>query len=115
MRLNVFWQEVLTIFREKRSGLDYASLHVAKGPIEADVALRDQFPQVEIRDHRYVPGSHDQVNLVVPCEELDALISRDSVRASIRTFNYRLMKKGPCNFARNHCLGLADEIVEGPI
>lgn len=113
LRVNVFWQEVLTIYREQQSGLDFASLHVARGPIERDSRLREAFPNLEISEHCYLPGGHDQVNLVARCEELDALMDRDSVRVAVRNFNYRLMKKGPCNFARNHCLHLADETIEG--
>ena len=113
LRVNVFWQEVLTMYREKQSGLDFVSLHVAREPIERDSRLCDAFPNLEIRDHRYGPGGHDQVNLVTRCEELSTLIDRDSVRLAVRTFNHRLMKKGPCNFGRNHCLGLADDIIEG--
>lgn len=112
MRLNIHWQEVLTVFREKQSGLDFFSLHVAAEPVEADVQLRDDVPEVEIYEHRYVPGGHDQVNLVVPCRALNMLMSRRSLRTAIRRFNHRLMKKGACNFARHHCLDLADTVLE---
>ncbi len=110
MRLNVHWQEVMTVFREKQSGSDFFSFHVAKEPIERDAKLLDALPGLEIQDHRYVPGGHDQVNLVAPSGLLDAMMARRSVQTAIRHFNYRLMKKGACNFARHHCLELADEL-----
>jgi hypothetical protein len=111
MRLNVHWQEVMTVFREKQSGSDFFSFHVAKEPIERDAELLDALPRLEIEDHWYVPGGHDQVNLVAPCGLLDAMMARRSVQTAIRHFNHRLMKKGACNFARHHCLDLADEVV----
>ena len=101
------------MFREKESGTDFASLHVARVPVERDVRLLSDFPNLEILDHAYVPGGHDQVNLRIPSRDLSALMGRDSVRLAVRTLNLRLMKKGPCNFARNHCLDLADEIIPG--
>ncbi len=112
-RVNVFWQEVFTMFREKESGTDFASLHVARVPIGRDVRLLSDFPNLEILDHTYVPGGRDQVNLLIPSRDLNTLMRRDSVRLAVRTMNLRLMKKGPCNFARNHCLDLADEIIPG--
>ncbi|MCL5745525.1 MAG: GIY-YIG nuclease family protein [Acidobacteria bacterium] len=113
MRLNVYWQEVMTIFREKRSGLDVFSFHVAKEPIARDAYLRDELPELEIEDHWYAPGGHDQVNLVFPSRVFEAVMARRSVRTAIRSFNHRLMRKGACNFARHHCLELADAVVEG--
>jgi len=112
LRLNIHWQEVLTVFREKQSGLDFFSFHVAREPIERDVELRDELPDLEIEPHWYVPGGHDQINLVVPYRSFDAFLDRPSVRQAIRHFNHRLMKKGACNFARYHCLDLADEVIE---
>jgi hypothetical protein len=112
MRLNVYWQEVLTVFRERQTGLDFFSLHVAREPIERDASLSGELPDLEITNHLYVPGGHDQVNLLVPSGTFDALMGRRSVQSGIRQFNHRLMKKGACNFARHHCLDLADEVVE---
>lgn len=112
MRVNIYWQEVLTVFRERYSGLDFFSLHTAREPIEQDAGLSDELAGLEITNHVYEPGGHDQVNLLVPSGAFDALIGRSSVRSAIRQFNHRLMKKGACNFARHHCLDLADEVVE---
>jgi len=39
------------------------------------------------------------------------MMAHRSVQTAIRHFNHRLMKKGACNFARHHCLDLADEVV----
>jgi hypothetical protein len=64
-------------------------------PIEQDSRIRDAFPDLEISDRSYRPGGHDQINLVTPREELNTLMDRDSVRLAVRTFNHRLMKKGP--------------------
>ncbi len=114
LRVNLYRQEVLTIYRALDAGVDYVSLHVARGPIEQDASLGCAFPDLEISEHAYQPGGHDQLNLVIPCEELDDLMDRESVRVAVRMFNHRLMKKGPCLFSRFHCLDLADEIVKGP-
>ncbi len=113
MRLNIHWQEVMTVFRERKSGLDFFSFHVAKELIERDANLHDELPGLEIEDHWYVPGGHDQVNLVAPFELFDVMMARRSVQNAIRHFNHRLMRKGACNFARNHCLELADAVIEG--
>lgn len=112
LRVNVYWQEVMTMFREKNSGADCFSLHVAKKPIEEDAKLCRGIAGVEILEHQYAPGGHDQVSLVGPSEMFDAVMARPCVKRAIREFNHRLMKKGPCNFARYHCLDLADVIFD---
>jgi hypothetical protein len=112
MRVNIYWQEVLTVFLERQNGRDFFSLHVARGPIEGDARLPDELPDLEITNYWYAPGGHDQVNLLVPSGAFNALIGRPSVQAAIRHLNHRRMKKGACNFARHHCLDLADEVVE---
>jgi hypothetical protein len=111
MRVNINWQEVFTVYREKQSGQTFFSLHTARTPIDGDPELLSRFPDMEVYDEHYVPGGHDQVNLVVPGSIFNKFIRRPSVKTAIRQLNLRLMRKGPCNFARHHCFDLADAVL----
>lgn len=116
-RINVFWQEVLTVFI--RDGQPWLSFHVARSPIERPLADRsgsqwDRFRSLEREEHTYVPGGPDQVNLLVRLEEGPALLAEPAATSAARLFNLRLMRKGPCNFGRCHCLDLADRLIETP-
>jgi hypothetical protein len=88
------------------------SLHVAREQIERNLGFRNALPNLGVEDHVYKPGGHDQINIIIPCTEFNTLMDRDSVGRAIRNFNLRLMRKGPCNFGRYHCLDLADDVIE---
>jgi hypothetical protein len=68
-------------------------------------------PTVELFDHQYKPGGPDQIGFVVPVQDAKKFINDPAVLSAIRLFNWRLMKKGPCNFGRYHCLDLADQLI----
>lgn len=114
-RVNIYWQEVLTV-----SVADdelWVSLHMADSPFtllsdKALALLFERHPALEITDHKYGPGGSDQVNLVLPLADAQTFISDPEVLPAIRLLNLRLMKKGPCNFARYHCMDLADKLVD---
>jgi uncharacterized protein Usg len=113
-RVNVFWQEVFSI--HEREDL-LCSLYLAKSPFleapqEQVDALFELFPSAGETEHRYRPGGSDQVNLIVAAAEAEAFIQQPLILDAMRLFNFRLMKKGPCNFGRYHCMDLADYLVE---
>jgi hypothetical protein len=114
-RLNIYWQEVLTAFTSEDEL--WFSLHFAASPFdklsdEHVESLFQRYPTVEIFDHRYKAGGSDQIKAEVPVQDAKAFITDVDVLPAIRLFNWRLMKKGPCNFGRYHCMDLADRIIE---
>lgn len=116
LRVNINWQEVFTVFRDKATGGDFFSFHLAKCPLEERYGprlseLQNCFPEIEISDHRYAPGGHDQINVVVAGSQLASFLEIPEVRNAIRRFNLCLMRKGACNFGKNHSLDLADLLI----
>lgn len=114
-RINIYWQEVLTVSIAENEL--WVSLHMADSPFtllsdEALALLFERHPSLEVIDHKYSPGGSDQINLVSPLADAQTFISDPEVLPAIRLFNLRLMKKGPCNFARYHCMDLADKLVD---
>lgn len=115
-RINIYWQEVLTAFTPENE-LCF-SFHLANSPFErlSDEAwnlLIERYPQAATFDHHYKPGGVDQIAIQIPLAAAQAFIVDPDVLPSIRLFNLRLMKKGPCNFGRYHCMGLADKLIQG--
>ena len=114
-RINIYWQEVITVSVAEEEL--WVSLHLADSPFtllsdEALTLLFERHPSLEIVDHKHSPGGPDQVNLVLPLADAQIFIYDPEVLPAIRLFNLRLMKKGPCNFARYHCMDLADKLVD---
>ena len=115
-RINIYWQEVLTVFTSENKL--WFSFHLADSPFErlsngALNLLFERYPQVGTFDHQYKPGGVDQIAIEVPSTVAQAFITDPDVLPSIRLFNLRLMKKGPCNFGRYHCMDLADKLIPG--
>jgi hypothetical protein len=113
-RINIYWQEVLTTFVEENEL--WLSLHMADSPFtllsdEAVALLFERYPTLEVTEHRYKPGGPDQVNFALPASAAGSFLSDPEVLPAIRLFNLRLMKKGPCNFGRYHCMDLADRLI----
>lgn len=114
-RININWQEVLTVFTEDDAL--FFSFHLALTPLQSayDDTLESMVkihPELYIDDHFYEPGGHDQIRLCI--EGFDAacrILADPAVTESIRLFNLRLMRKGPCTFSRYHCMDLADRIL----
>ena len=114
-RINIYWQEVFTACILENELL--FSFHLADSLFErlSDEALNSLIEryQIVIFDHQYKPGGVDQINLQIPLAAAQAFIIDPDVLPSIRLFNLRLMKKGPCNFGRYHCMDLADRLIQG--
>jgi hypothetical protein len=114
-RININWQEVLTVFTD--NGVLRSSFHLALSPLEQAFGdsldfLSENFPSLTYTDHFYDPGGHDQIHLECEGAEstLQLLENTDVIRA-IRLFNMRLMKKGPCTYSRYHCMDLAERLL----
>ncbi|NTV14339.1 MAG: GIY-YIG nuclease family protein [Desulfobulbaceae bacterium] len=114
-RININWQEVLTVITER--GTLIASFHLALSPLEDAFGnsldlLFDKFPSLRHTEHFYEPGGHDQLNIEIEgIESAMQLLEDPDITKAIRLFNLRLMKKGPCAFSRFHCMDLADRIL----
>jgi len=117
-RININWQEVFTICRDEH-GINFSwhtalsSLQTAYG--ETLDALLAQYPCLEIADHYYEPGGYDQINVVALSSPMSCELLNDSnFLRSMRLFNLRLMRRGPCVYSRNHCFDLADQLFYQP-
>lgn len=113
-RININWQEVFTIGKDDL-GL-FVSIHMAKSPLQERYGnslflLKTHIFNLAIQDHQYTPGGQDQVNIIVNADKVHWLFEQANVTKACRLFNLRLMRKGPSNFARYHCLDLADRLV----
>jgi len=115
-RMNIYWQEVLTVFVHKKE-LKF-SLHFARynSPIDkfSDKSwdkFKKKYPSAKFFDHQYPTGGHDQVNVEISAKEFEKFIQDPKILSAIRLFNLRLMKKGTCVRKNNHCLDLADRLV----
>jgi hypothetical protein len=116
-RININWQEVFTV--STRHNDLRISIHLAKTPLQVAFGrslrrLCNAYPGLTISYHQYVPGGQDQINLVMSgVRGANDLLSNKEVMFAARLFNQRLMKKGPCIYGRYHCMGLADQILNG--
>jgi hypothetical protein len=115
-RINIYWQEVFTVsFLDGKLGFSW---HLALTPLEQVfgqklTGLRRRYPNIWIDNHQYKPGGPDQVNLGIENTDMALeLIKDDDILRAIRLFNLRLMKKGACVYSRNHCLSLADRLID---
>ncbi len=131
-RINIHWQEVFTAFVlvdqpriiglfDKIRGCNTEdisfSFHLCRSKIEevcgTTRGLRGRYRFLEVSDHRYKPGGQDQFKLTsYGAGNTLRLLNDPSILAAMRVFNLRLMRKGACNFGRNHCLDLADRLVD---
>lgn len=70
-------------------------------------------PTALISSQAYRPGGRDQINITVT-DKRDALnlISEPNFRRAMREMNLRLMRLGPCRWAGNHCMDLADHFTQ---
>lgn len=113
-RINIFWQEVLTPFiYEKELWL---SIHMALSPLTQlfgnDLGLLfRQYPLVAHIGHQYKPGGQDQTSFEIPVVVARSFLTEPAIISAIRLLNLRLMKKGPCNWGRFHCMDFADAII----
>ena len=115
-RVNINWQEVLCIFAVEEDKSLQASFFVALSPLqkafgESLDGVGEAFPDSWADDAGYEPGGQDQVHLVAPIETALRFLEREEFLHAARLFNLRLMRKGPCVYARHHCFDLADEVI----
>lgn len=109
-RLNIYWQEVLTIYED--NGVLNFSFHLMDSELPNRFAEKEFYKYCETYDHKYKPGGSDQLNLVVKSfEKAFEILEYQEVRSSIRKFNLNLMRKGKCQYSRYHCLDLADALL----
>lgn len=114
-RVNVNWQEVFSI--EEAEGQIWWSWRLARTPLVARHgpglrSLLERFPGLEMTEHRYKAGGHDQLHLYTWDKEVAAAVLEDEelVRA-MRRYNLTLMQKGPCAWSAYHCFALADRLL----
>ena len=112
-RLNLNWQEVMSVGMDAASGSIWITFHVRRSILEARKFIVPKF--ASLVDHHYAPGGSDQVkiwaNEMSPGDIL-SIIQDDAFRAAAKDFNLNLMRKGANNFARFHCFALADAIMK---
>ncbi|MCC6177255.1 MAG: hypothetical protein IT305_18270 [Chloroflexi bacterium] len=119
-RVSINGQEVMTLHTEG-AGTLACSLHLAR------LRLRDRLRLQAVgmlrhgggiwtSNHRYAPGGEDQLNLIASGESAMAAVLADrAVRAAIRRFNLRLMRRGPSLNAKSHCIDLTSLVLDEPI
>lgn len=118
-RINIYWQEVLTVGWDKLCKQPFFTFHMAKSPLKDQnlidtLLMRFRVPSLDQYDHQYEPGGQDQCAVTVNgCKDALKVLEDRNLLSSTRLFNLRLMQKGACNFSRNHCLDLADRLIEG--
>jgi hypothetical protein len=115
-RVNVYHQEVVTAYVQDDKL--YFTFHLTRSILETSFGkslnkLVKRHPPVVFEDHQYESGGSDQICLITLTAPLVLRLLADPVvLAAIREFNWRLMKKGPCNHAQSHCPQLADAVLD---
>ena len=110
-RMNLNMQEVFSVFSHPE-GL-WATFHLAGSPFEESFGQdwRTQLTELgwEWDDHQYVPGGHDQFQLVAyGFEEVVQLLLNPPFADAMRLMNLRLMRRGPTYYGKFHGLDLID-------
>jgi hypothetical protein len=121
-RVNIFWQEVLTIYEDKFINIDgeneqpfkdlAISVHLCKSKlfeVYTEVDLKEKYLSIEFTDHFYEPGGQDQQNLILGSSDFLNFLDDKPMLNAIKEFNLRLMRKGGCIFNRYHCFDLVDQ------
>lgn len=118
-RLNIYWQQVLVALTDRQGHLRF-HFFVALKPLQARYGLdlrrlTARHPGVEPSNDFQEPGGPDQVCIVATTEGSHALLADERFLRAAREFNLRLMKMGPCPFARFHNFALADAVLDGAV
>lgn len=127
-RLNLGWQTVFEVFvhentphfmwyvtRRLAEKILDTKLHEVNKDTELVYSEIEEFPGLKfyVSQSPLSKGGQDQVYITVQGVEYAEMFVEDShMIESNRTFNLGLVKKGPCPWGRNHCLDLADRLVE---
>lgn len=116
-RLNIYWQEVFTLGRDKIENCPVFSFHCTASDIMDNprklAEWKDKFKTFNVSDHYYIPGGLDQCNPHLSSTEETLQILDDPLFISaIKKFNLRNMRKGAEVYSRYHCIDLAALILE---
>jgi hypothetical protein len=118
-RLNVGWQEVVTVF-EDWDGTVGCSFHVAATPLGlfgARKPSRDALARrwrVKVKNDAYDTGGPDQVQLIGSLSRALWLLKREPFVRAARRMNLRLMRKRASPYGRYHCFAFADRVLPAP-
>jgi hypothetical protein len=107
-RINVGWQEVLTILEER--GELQIKLQCRESKLSGGLdGLIERFPALQWDESPYVAGGVDQVSLFCRNTTVaSALIAEPDVAAAIRHLNATLARRGSTPFGKSHCYQMAD-------
>lgn len=124
LRVNIYWQETLNIFKEiinyeengiqKSESILVICIFVCKSRLSEGYSkeqLKAKYKTLSFGDIVYESGGQDQQQLIIEdIEFLDFLYDKP-ISDAIKEFNLRLLRKGGCIFSRYHSFDLADEAV----
>ena len=111
-RLNIFWQEVMTVGLDTAMGKLWYTFHVRQSVLQRAGFRVPVFAR--LHEHRYDPGGQDQVQVIANDDHAGdtlRLLADPAFVAAAKDFNLNLMRKGANNFARFHCFALADHML----
>jgi hypothetical protein len=121
-RVNIFWQETLRLFEfpfeyeekgKQKKGLAVAIyLFVTKSVLferRTKEYYEKKFKDIYFEDIVYKTGGTDQQCISCFDYEFFDILYDPDIYLAVKTFNLRLMRKGPCIFSRFHSFDLADE------
>lgn len=117
-RFNINQQEVFSVFydvgkKQLQFAFQMAKSIVEEGGMWEQVKRKHQIHHLHKINFQYQPGGQDQLRFEIEGEDdIEKFLEDPTIRKSIRTFNLRLMRKGPCLNKMNHCLDLADHLVD---
>ncbi len=104
LRVNINGQEVFTIYTQH--GEVYFGWHVTKS------VLANAPRWMYLENHMYQTGGSDQIYIgATGMYTARRVLAHPRAVAAMRTFNLRLMRKGPTRFYRYHVFDLADKLL----
>jgi len=122
IRVNIFWQETLTIFEEqytyKEDGIEkpfkalVICISLSKSKLfetYTSEQLFEKYKALIFSDAIYRSGGQDQLRVELSEMEFLDFLDDIPIRDAIKEFNLRLMRKGGCMFNRYHCFDVADQ------
>ena len=115
--LSIYWQEVFQMWVDKKTGINYFQVRLAKSPFSSRENLikdlKKTIPSIRYDDNSfYETGGTDQFcSWVVGTKDIMVLLKNKDIIKAIRLLNIRLMKKGVCVPRRFHCYDLATTLL----
>jgi hypothetical protein len=122
-RVNIFWQETLRIFDytpytnetvQSEDPIIAVVFFVSKSVLfqnKSKDSFLQRFKSISFPEIIYPTGGQDQQAISCFAYEFFDLLDDPDIFKAIKTFNLRLLRKGPCIFSRYHCFDLADEVL----